>query len=224
MTLHLSGLPTSALSSSTAPTRGRRPRRAAIAAALTMLALPAASLAAMPSADAAPAARPAPVKVFTDASRDVHRVTEDGNVSTPDPTRLVPDIRRTSVRLTRSTLALRVRFAAPVSGSSVAVLGGVKTPRRSFEFSSVRAGAVSSTELTRTNGGKVRCGGLSVRFVEGRRVAVVRIPAACIGKPSRVRVGFGVITDVLEQTSYADDAFSRTLGDKLGVSGPIRRS
>ncbi|WP_370288074.1 hypothetical protein [Nocardioides sp.] len=147
----------------------------------------------------------------------------------PDPTAIVPDVRRTGVRLTRTTLALRVRFAAPVSGDSVVVIGQVKTPRRTFDVVRFGFGAFSFSELSGRNG-EIECRGFSVRFVEGRRAAVIRIPARCIGRPERVRVGVGVLTSRTEGTAdapvgvtYADDAFLTGIKPELAYSPPIRR-
>lgn len=165
----------------------------------------------------------------TESPSQAPTVDPDGTFA-PDPTAIVPDIRRTGIRLTRTTLAMRVRFAAPVSGSSVIVFGQVKTPRRTFELTRFGFGAFSVTQLGSGSDDEIECRGFSVRFVEGRRAAVIRIPARCIGRPERVRVGVGVVTSTTQGTidnlvgvSYADDAFANGIRNDLAYSPPIRR-
>ncbi|MCR1782799.1 hypothetical protein KVF89_09660 [Nocardioides carbamazepini] len=157
--------------------------------------------------------------VRTDPARDVVGVSMSSDKEQVAPGERGIDIRKVRASHGTDVLVIQLRTRGRLAHKGVILNAAVRTPGGSYDVTHLRFAGATESALTSGNA-EVACPGFAVE--RGRRTATITIPTACIGDPAWVRVGVG-IAQARGKRFYADDGLSRTVGNRLKLSGKIAR-
>ena len=158
---------------------------------------------------------------YADPKGDVVTQSIDDEQTVASPNRKAGDVWRTAVSHTRDNVVIRITMQAVPSADWMAFTT-IRTPRTSFDLTQFKFGGARGLYLSKTNGDgdEVPCRSKSSRMI-GTAIQLV-VSRRCLGYPSTVRVGAGIMV-VGDEKVHADDALRRGVGDALRLSPLIRR-
>lgn len=158
-----------------------------------------------------------------DARGDVVRVTSAGGVVVPQERRTDAVAVRGSYAQERLTVVVRARDLDRRSGQAlVAIAAGTKDFEATARIGNSKL--FPRFELTQ-NDKQVSCEGKRRTVDLDRDLVRLSVPASCLGAPSSVRIGAGLLTvRKTDGAVFADDALRADgIGDEIVLSPRIRR-
>jgi hypothetical protein len=161
---------------------------------------------------AVPAAAFAGSTQHTDPGRDVQQVTVKGSHPTirTVPAHRAGDIVHFRAAYTTKRLTESVRLRA-LTGKWF-YEGRIETPKGRYDLNVLRDSHGTHAQLTKGKGElkTIDCSGLAEQVRAHARTVSVTVPASCLGDPSSVRVGAGMLSFAQGgKIIYADDALRK---------------
>ena len=146
-----------------------------------------------------------------DPAKDAQKVVAHGSGTTISdaPAQKSADIVHFTAGYTNHRLAESTRLRA--LATQWVYNSRIKTPTSHFDLTVIHQAGTTQASLTKGAGQTlVTCDGLSRAVDRAKHVVAVKVPAACLGSPTWVQVGAGmVVLPKAGGTTYADDALRK---------------
>jgi hypothetical protein len=151
---------------------------------------------------AMPAAANAETFTHSDPTRDVQSF-DDTSAATDQPTNKTADVTHLTIRHTSKHMAVTVKLRD--LAKTWFAISDVETADTSFTLFGTGAGSSTDFSLAKASGKPITCDAITSSRDKTKRTITFAVPTSCLGNPTWVKVGVGVVV-VGSSSMYADDA------------------